>query len=55
MYKECTTAVEDIDKNKPTKTPSEALAPHNCRRHKKRSNHDVQIAMKNDCSYKVFP
>lgn len=26
-----TTAVEDIDRNAPTKTPSEALPPHDCK------------------------
>lgn len=27
-----TTAVEDIDKKAPTKTPSEALPPHDCKK-----------------------
>ena len=26
-----TTAVDDIDKNRPTKTPSDVLPPHNCK------------------------
>lgn len=28
-----TTAVEDIDRNAPTNTPSEGLPPHNCKMH----------------------
>jgi hypothetical protein len=28
-----TTAVEDIERNAPTNTPSEDLPPHNCKQH----------------------
>lgn len=28
-----TTAVEDMERNAPTNTPSEALPPHNCKKH----------------------
>jgi len=51
-----TTAVDDIDKKEPTKTPSDNLPPHNCKANfQKFSIHYNTIVLKTMSLAKVSP